>query len=200
MGAREVDRPETLSDELRPLDVKIKLSAPLPTVPLAFALAFATLTGCSMTDNDSNEIPSAGTSTSRDASNALEKVSSGIYDLIGVKGKASDTQPGVMDCSGRDTKTYFRVFHPWSFYPTSASDLDIAMERLKTELPKNGWKIVNYGPDTSKNKNINLTADNDKLKVGVHITQMAKNNPPKLSLDLVSGCYEVPDGEEVERF
>ncbi|MDV7216776.1 hypothetical protein [Streptomyces prunicolor] len=154
-----------------------------------------------MTDNESaDKTPSAGTSTSRDASDATEKVSSGIYDLIGVKGKASDSRPGVMDCSGKDTKTYFRIFHPWSFYPASASDLDEAMEQLKKELPKHGWKIVEYGPDTSKNKNINLTADNDEKKVGVNIVQMSKNDPPKLSLNLVSGCYKVPDGEEVERF
>lgn len=166
---------------------------------LAVPLALTTLTGCSMADND-DEIPFAGTSTSRDAADALEKVSSGIYDLIGVKGKASDSLPGVMDCSGKDTKTYFRMFHPWSFYPTSASDLDVAMERLKTELPKHGWEIVGYGPDTSKNKNINLTADNDKQKVGVNIVKMSKNDPPKLSLHVVSGCYKVPDGEEVEYF
>ncbi|MDX5563460.1 hypothetical protein PYK79_09310 [Streptomyces sp. ID05-04B] len=176
--------------------MKTKLSAPLLAVPFALTI----LTGCSMTDSDSDEIPSAGTSTSSDASDVMEKVSSGIYDLIGVRGKTSDTRPGVMDCSGKDAKTYFRVFHPWSFYPASASDLSVAMERLKTELPKKGWKIVSHGPDTSKNKNITLIADNDKLKVGVHIVQMAKNDPPKLSLDLVSGCYKVPDGEEVERF
>ncbi|WOX11854.1 hypothetical protein [Streptomyces sp. N50] len=168
---------------------------------LAVPLALTTLTGCSMTDKESaDKTPSAGTSTSRDASDAMEKVSSGIYDLIGVKGKASNSRPGVKDCSGKDTKTYFTIFHPWSFYPTSASDLDEAMERLKKELPKHGWKIVEYGPDTSKNKNINLTADNDEKKVGVNIVQMSKNDPPKLSLTLVSGCYKVPDGEEVERF
>lgn len=176
--------------------MKTKLSALVLAVPVALT----TLTGCSMTDKDSDAIPSAGTSTSRDASDAMEKVSSGIYDLIGVKGKTSNSRPGVMDCSGKDTKTYFRIFHPWSFYPTSSSDLDTAMERLKTELPKQGWEIVEYGPDTSKNKNINLTADNDKKKVSVKIIKMAKEDPPMLSLDLVSGCYKVPDGEKVERF
>jgi hypothetical protein len=176
--------------------VKTKLSAFVLAVPLALT----TLTGCSMTDNNSDNVPSAGTSTSRDASDAMEKVSSGIYDLIGVKGKASDSRPGVMDCSGKDTKTYFRIFHPWSFYPASASDLDEAMKRLKAELPKRGWKIVEYGPDTSKNKNINLTADNEEKKAGVSIVQMSKNDPPKLSLTVVSGCYKVPDGREVDRF
>jgi hypothetical protein len=176
--------------------VKTELSALMLLVPLALI----TLTGCSMTDDESKAIPSAGTSTSRDASKAVERVSSGIYELIGVKGKASDSRPGVMDCGDKDTKTYFRIFHPWSFYPASSSDLDVAMERLKTELPKHGWKIVGYEPDTSKNKNLTLTADNDEQKAGVNVVQRAKNDPPKLSLTVVSGCYEVPEGQEVERF
>ncbi|MER5717731.1 hypothetical protein [Streptomyces sp. NPDC002132] len=108
-------------------------------------------------------------STSREASDEVRKVSSGIYDLIGVKGKASDSSPGVSDCSNKDAKTNFRIFHSWSFYPASASDLDIAMERLKKELPKHGWEIVTYGPDASKNKNINLIADNDGEKASVKI-------------------------------
>ncbi|MEK8144917.1 hypothetical protein NKH18_35455 [Streptomyces sp. M10(2022)] len=74
------------------------------------------------------------------------------------------------------------------------------MEQLKEELPKHGWKIVKYGPNTSKNKDLTLTADNDKKKVSVKVTHMAKFDPATLSLDLVSGCYKVPDGEEVERF
>ncbi len=29
---------------------------------------------------------------------------------------------------------------------------------------------------------------------------MARDDPPMLTLDLVSGCYKVPNGQEVERF
>ncbi|WP_338685800.1 hypothetical protein QD712_34460 [Streptomyces acidiscabies] len=162
-------------------------------------LALTILAGCAMNKSD-DEASSSGTSTSRDAADSLEKVSSSIYELIKVKGKASDSRAGVMDCSGKDTKKYFQVFHPWSFHPASAGDLGAAMEQLKTELPKHGWKIVEYGPDSSKNKNINLTADNDEKKVGVHIVQMSKDDPPSLSMNLVSGCYQVPEGEEVQRF
>ncbi|MDJ0464051.1 hypothetical protein [Streptomyces sp. H27-C3] len=167
---------------------------------LAVPLALTVLTGCGMTDDKSDGIPFAGTSTSLDAADTMEKVSSGIYDLVGVKGKTSENSPGVMDCSGKDTNTYFRIFHPWAFTPASASDLDKAMERLRAELPKHGWKIVEYGPNTSKNKNVTLTADNDKKKVSAKVTNMAKNDPPKLSLFLLSGCYKVPHGKEVERF
>ncbi|MFF3959201.1 hypothetical protein ACFYY1_39305 [Streptomyces sp. NPDC001890] len=150
--------------------------------------------------NSSDDIPLSGTSTSLAAADKMEQVSSGLYDLIGVKGKASDSRPGVTECSGRDQEKYFQIFHPWSFYPASANDLDEAMKQLRTELPKHGWKVVGYGPDTSKDQNINLTADNDKKKYSVKVVQMAKNDPPKLSLMVVSGCYQVPDGEKVQRF
>ncbi|MER5851479.1 hypothetical protein ABT126_31795 [Streptomyces sp. NPDC002012] len=154
-----------------------------------------------MTDtNDSHDIPSAGTSTSEEAAAEAKKVSSEIYDLIGIKGKASNTGAGVTDCTGKDREKYFQIFHPWSFTPASADQLGGVMERLKEELPKHGWKVVDYGPDNSKQKNVNLTADNDEKKYSVKIVHFAKDNPPSLSLMVVSGCYQVPDGEKVERF
>ncbi|MFE9169033.1 hypothetical protein ACFYNZ_05805 [Streptomyces kebangsaanensis] len=154
-----------------------------------------------MTDSsDSHDVPLAGTSTSMAAADEAEKVSSELYDLIGVKGKASDTGPGVTECSGRDRETYFQIFHPWTLVPASADQLDGVMERLKEDLPKHGWEIVEYGPDTSKNKNVNLTADNKKRKFSVKIVHLAKENPPSFSLTVVSGCYKIPDGEKIERF
>ncbi|WP_030338350.1 hypothetical protein [Streptomyces sp. NRRL S-1022] len=168
---------------------------------LLVSTVLTTLTGCSMTfSTESDDVPSAGTSTSQDAAAEAQKVSSRLYDLIGVKGKASESSPGVQDCGDKDRETYFRIFHKWSFYPASADDLEVAMQNLRKGLPKQGWKIVEYGPDSSANKNLTLIADNDEQKAGVHITQMKKRNPPKLSLMLVSGCYQVPDGEKVEHF
>lgn len=172
----------------------------LSTLVLAVPLAVITLTGCSMSDQNSDETKFVGTSTTKDASDALLKTSSGIYDLIGVKGKASDGSTGVQECPGKDPEKYFQIFHPWSFQSASASDLEKAMKNLRAELPKYGWKIVEYGPDTSKNKNINLTADNDEKKAGVNVVQMLKDNPPMLSLTVVSGCYKVPDGQKVQHF
>lgn len=169
----------------------------MSTIVLAAPLALITLTGCSM---NSDETPIVGTSTSLDAANALEKVSSGIYDMLGVKGKASANNSGVMECSGKDPDKYFKIFHPWSFVPASAGETEKAMQNLKTELPKHGWKIVEYGPNNSKARDISLTADNDEKKVGLNVVQMLKNDPPGLSLTVVSGCYKVPDGQKVQHF
>ncbi|MFG3011814.1 hypothetical protein ACGFZB_15375 [Streptomyces cinerochromogenes] len=176
--------------------MKIKLGV----LAVAMPLALTTLTGCSMTDKESDDVTYVGTSTSSDAADALEKISSGIYDLIGVKGEASDSRAGVEECPDKDRDTYFKVFHPWSFYPASPGDLDAAMQHLKERLPKHGWRIVSYGPDTSKNRNIVLIADNDEEKAGVHIAKMPKRERPKLSLTVVSGCYKVPEGQKVEYF
>ncbi|MEU8472419.1 hypothetical protein AB0F30_31785 [Streptomyces sp. NPDC029006] len=175
--------------------MKIKLGV----LAVAIPLALTTLTGCGMTDNGS-DVPSSGTSTSSAAADEVERVSSDIHDLIGLRGKTSDSRATVTECSGKDPDTYFRILHPWSFSPASSGDLETAMRRLKEALPEHGWKIVEYGPDTSKNKNLSLTADNDVKKVSVHVVQMAKDKPPMLSVDVISGCYQVPDGQKVEHF
>ncbi|MCS0639447.1 hypothetical protein NX801_28205 [Streptomyces sp. LP05-1] len=153
-----------------------------------------------MTDaKGSGDTPSAGTSTSSDAADKAEKVSSELYDLIGVKGKSSQVGAGVSGCSGKDREKYFTVFHPWTLTPASPTDLDAVVERLKDELPQHGWKVVEYGRDTSKNKNLALTADNDAKKHSVQITALS-TKPAKLEVMVVSGCYQIPDGEEIERF
>ncbi|MFE9368215.1 hypothetical protein ACFYM2_00290 [Streptomyces sp. NPDC006711] len=151
---------------------------------------------------NSQDIPFAGISTTSDAADAMERVSSELYDLIGLKGRASSTQPGVMECEGKDRDTYFTIFHPWNITPAkaTAAELDGVMERLKSELPKHGWKVVEYERDTSKNRNLSLTADNDEKKVSVNLASYTKDNPPALGLMVVSGCYRIPDGKKIERF
>ncbi|MEV6332704.1 hypothetical protein [Streptomyces sp. NPDC051909] len=152
-----------------------------------------------MTDaKDSDSLPSAGVSTTSDALDAAEKVSSELYDLIGLKGKATQPGPGVNECSGKDPEKYFTTFHAWTFTPASPEQLAGVMERLKAEMPKHGWKIVDFGPDTSQSKSVTITADNDARKHSVKIAHWANENPPKLNVFLVSGCYQVPEGDKVD--
>ncbi|CAM5311561.1 hypothetical protein SCANM63S_00462 [Streptomyces canarius] len=126
----------------------------------------------------------------------------GRVGAVGGAGRAPwlRTDATVTECSGKDPDEYFRILHPWSFTPTAPSDVETAMQRLRPALPKQGWKIVRYGPDTSADKNVVLIADNDEERAGVHIARMRKRNPPKLGLTVVSGCYRVPGGQEVEHF
>ncbi|MFF0134560.1 hypothetical protein ACFYTG_54865, partial [Streptomyces mirabilis] len=61
--------------------------------------------------------------------------------------------------------------------------------------------IKNYScRDSSRNKNLSLTADNGTKKFSVKITYQAKDNPSNLSFFVVSGCYQVPDGQKIEQF
>ncbi|MER5768003.1 hypothetical protein [Streptomyces sp. NPDC001985] len=146
-------------------------------------------------------VPSAGTKSIDDATRATEEISSEIMDLIGLKGKATEPGPRVSECGdGKDREKYYQMYHPWSLTPASGSELNGVMERLKEELPKHGWKIVQYEQDNSANKNLRLTADNDDRKFSLRIVHLAKNKRPQLSVGVVSGCYQVPDGERVDRF
>jgi hypothetical protein len=178
--------------------LKIKLGAHT----LLMSIALITLTGCRMTDsNDSDEIPSSGTRSIEDASADTKKISSEIIDLIAIKGKTSEPGPGVSQCGDdKAREKFYRMRHPWSFTPASGEQLGDVMERLKEGLSKQGWKVVEYERDSSRNKNLNLTADNDEKKFGVNIVHLAKNDPPMLSVTVVSGCYQVPEGERVDRF
>lgn len=177
--------------------MKTKLCAIALTLPVAFS----TLTGCGMNDTkNSDNIPSSGVRTSKDAAGDAKNASSELYTLIGLKGKASDTGPGVKECGKKDPDKYFQIFHSWSFTPTSSGQLNDVMEQLKEKLPKRGWEVVEYGPDSSRNKNLSLTADNNAKKFSVNITYQAKDNPPNLNFFVVSGCYQAPDDQKIEQF
>ncbi len=152
-------------------------------------------------DEHIDSIPSSGTRSIEDARSDTKKVSSDILDVIGLKGKVSEPGPGVTRCGeNKDSDKFFRMRHPWSFTTSSGEQLDEAMKRLRDELPEHGWKVVQYGHDNSQNKNLNLTADNDKKKFSVHITYFAKDTPPKLAVRVISGCYQVPEGERVDQY
>ena len=155
--------------------------------------------------NDSNgtndSTPSSGTRSIDVARTETKKVSSDILVMINIKGRVSEPGPGVTRCGGgKDPERFFRMLHPWSFTPESPKGLDHVMKHLREELPKNGWKVVEYERDTSANRNLNLTADNDKKKFSVHVTYYAKDSPPKLAVRVISGCYQVPEGERVDQY
>ncbi|MFF9477121.1 hypothetical protein ACF1E9_31485 [Streptomyces roseolus] len=142
--------------------------------------------------------PTAGVSSTDQAIGTTKSVSSELYDLIGLKGTTTKAGVGLDECAGKDPEKYFSTFHTWTFTPAEPGRLDGVMERLRDELPAKGWKVVGFEPDTSRNKNLRLTADHDARKHSVRITYWAQDEPPKLNVSVVSGCYQVPEGETVE--
>lgn len=155
------------------------------------------LSGCGMSDDDTSKIPLAGTASLDDARSAVKAVSSQVFDFTGVPGKASKAGPGVTECSGKDPEKYFQVYHPWNFEPNSAGDVDNAMKHLKEKLNTGGWVLKDEFRDNSPNKNLNLVADNDAKKMSVSIVAYGKNTPPSIGIEVVSGCYRIPDGQTI---
>ncbi|WP_229818635.1 hypothetical protein [Streptomyces lateritius] len=157
-----------------------------------------------MSESDGTKV--VGVREQDEVNAATKKVSSEIYDLIGVEGTTSKGGPGVLSCEGKDREKFYIMKHPWSLAAETDAELAEAMERLKEKLPQHGWKIVKYGPDSSPSKSLELTADNDEKKFGVHIsfwkqrTVLGQTKPPSLIIDVISGCYEVPEGQTVEHY
>lgn len=146
----------------------------------------------------------AGTRSIDDVDAETKKISTQVFDIIAVKGKASMAGPGVSSCGEQDREKFFKMRHPWSVTGSSNEELKKAMTRLKEELPKQGWEIVSYGPNTSRNKSLELLADHTKEKFAVNVVLMEQHNsnddPPLLAVSVVSACYQVPAGERVDRY
>ncbi|MFE2596403.1 hypothetical protein ACFXCZ_07830 [Streptomyces sp. NPDC059396] len=97
------------------------------------------------------------------------------------------------------------VRHPWSLTAATDAELAQAMTRLKEGLPEQGWKITQYGRNNSPAKSLELTADHTGKKFGVNVEFWEKgtsgnDNPPSLVVTVVSGCFQVPEGEKVKHY
>ncbi|MEC4017134.1 hypothetical protein [Streptomyces sp. H27-D2] len=139
-----------------------------------------------------------------------KKASSEIFDIIDLKGAVTKTGVALSSCGELDSEHYFKISHPWSVYDVPVGDMKKAMERLKRELPKNGWKIARYAPDSSPSRSLELVADSTKKKFSVSVTlydaakaseSTAEPRTPSakkisgIMVRVVSACYKVPKGK-----
>ncbi len=77
------------------------------------------------------------------------------------------------------------------------------MERLKSDLPKRGWKVVKYGPDSSPSKSLELIADSTEKKFSVNVSlddRSGEGKESQIMVDLVSACFRVPEGKRVDSY
>lgn len=166
----------------------------------------AMLTGCGIADQAGPGVSKpVGTRSVDDVDVEMKQMSSQILDIMAVKDPMSKSGPGVSTCEGAERGKLFLMRHPWSLTGTSDAELMKAMTRLKEDLPKHGWKITEYGPNSSKAKSLELSADHAEKKFAVNVEFWEKNsggdtNEPTLLINVVSACYQAPDGKKVDRF
>ncbi|MET7288697.1 hypothetical protein [Streptomyces sp. NPDC005573] len=177
------------------------LAAALLALPLL-------VTGCSK-DVKSNDVTGVGNDPkpttlavdkARDQANHL---SSQILDMIGIKeGKVTEGGAGVSLCD-KDPDHLYRMRHPWSIYQVSEERLKKGFQRLRGELPGRGWKVIDYGPNSSKAKVLELTADSETEPYSVNAvlvvstpTHLHESNP-RIEVNVVSGCFRAPKGTDL---
>lgn len=166
------------------------------------------MTGCSkdVTNKDVNDAGKTAESTTLAVEQARTKanhLSSQILDMIGIKeGKVTEGGAGVSLCD-QDPNHLYRMRHPWSIYEVAPDELEAGFQRLRESLPKNGWKVVAYGRDTSADKNLELTADSEKepfsVNASLHITGSSGTQQPMIQVRVVSGCFRAPKGTDLSK-
>lgn len=173
------------------------------------AMAMLLVSGCKVSESTTRgEKPQ--TQDIDNARKLAKDLSSQILDAIGLHGQTSSGGPGVSRCQD-DPEHLYKIRHPWSVWGVPEQDMEKSMEHLKVELPKQGWKVVSYGPDKSALKSIELIADSTKSKFSVNITFLDKRKVVKgdplteiqtsgIKVDLVSACFRVPEGKTVDQY
>ncbi|WP_235617366.1 hypothetical protein [Streptomyces thermolilacinus] len=124
-----------------------------------------------------------------------KKVSSRVLEMLALEGKVTETGAMTMRCSGFDAdEKVYRARHPWSVYDASFADMRAAFDRLRGELPKNGWKIVKDGPDGTAGKSPQIVAESEggdfAVDARLHEENRAQNAPALLTVTVESACYK----------
>ncbi|KOV70731.1 hypothetical protein [Streptomyces sp. MMG1121] len=141
-----------------------------------------------------------------DVDKAREKakaVSSQIYDLINIpSAKVTEPGPSISTCD-QDPEHLYQTVHPWSVYDVSEDELKAGFQRLRDGLPGKGWKIVQYGPNKSRDKTLELTADSKtepfsvNAELWVSSPTVGHEKEPKILINIVSGCWRAPKGTDL---
>ncbi|MFH9012485.1 hypothetical protein ACH4C6_13980 [Streptomyces sp. NPDC017943] len=154
-----------------------------------------------------NESTSSKTSTLgvEEAREKAKTVSSQIYDMIGIKeGRVTEPGPGIAPCE-EDPEHLYSTVHPWSLYDVPEGELRDGFQRLKENLPEQGWKIVEYGPNNSKTKTLELTADSKtepfslNAELWVSSATAGTEKDPKILVNVASGCFRAPKGTALDQ-
>ncbi|WP_329195626.1 hypothetical protein [Streptomyces sp. NBC_01435] len=136
------------------------------------------------------------------AEQEVNDISSRLLDAMNVKGKTGGSGAMIGQCEAvdPDMEKYYTVAHPWSIYDLEEGTFEAAMQNLRDQLPKMGWKITKDGETKSIAKNPEIVAVDTKSHHTVTI-EWAKNRSGDLkqliSIDVGSRCYRAPEGTDL---
>lgn len=124
----------------------------------------------------------------------VEKASSRILEMLALGGNVTESGAMTARCADYDSDQHvYRARHPWSVYQVPFSDMQKAMDRLRVELPKNGWEILKDGLDSSVGKSPQIIAQSEgrtlSLDVRLHEASETGNTPQLLEVTVESACY-----------
>ncbi|MFF2185680.1 hypothetical protein [Streptomyces sp. NPDC058155] len=124
----------------------------------------------------------------------VKDTSSRILDMMALKGKVTETGAMTERCSDYAAEEeVYRASHPWSVYDLPVPDLEKAMDRLRTELPKAGWKIVKDGEDDTVGKSPQIVAESKGKKFAADIRLQDErkhgDDPSLIEVTVQSACY-----------
>ncbi|MFJ8584941.1 hypothetical protein ACIRD2_09830 [Streptomyces sp. NPDC093595] len=124
----------------------------------------------------------------------VEKTSSRVLEMLALNGKVTESGAMTSRCADYDAdEEVYRARHPWSVYQAPFAEMQKAMDRLRGELPKNGWKIVKDGVDGSAAKSPQIVAESEgrafALDVRLHKASKVGNAPDLLEVTVESACY-----------
>ncbi|MBU7596603.1 hypothetical protein JGS22_002855 [Streptomyces sp. P38-E01] len=130
----------------------------------------------------------------------VDGVSGQILDWMGVSGKRTGGRAGESTCfaSGKEIDEYYTVSHIWSIYDLTEGSYRDAMENLREQLPKNGWKITEDGPANSSAKQPQIVAHHPQSEHTFFAEWQWKRPDPRNELIYISvdsRCMKKPQAE-----
>ncbi|MBH5336821.1 hypothetical protein IHE55_19420 [Streptomyces pactum] len=141
------------------------------------------------------------------AEKRARQLSSGLFDLTALRGKALGGGPGIS--AGEESQDY-SVQHFWSISGAPPDELTQGFERLREDLPGAGWRITRYGRANSQAGQMEIEALHEKdgysVSVELLIRSTRKGRHPGASKDdmihfsVASPEYRAPEGVDPDDY
>ncbi|WP_327290430.1 hypothetical protein [Streptomyces sp. NBC_01198] len=107
-------------------------------------------------------------------------------------GAPPDGTPSDVSCDEDDDNSPDRQrLQMWSLYGVANTTLSEAMTHLAAGLPAHGWKVVQNGPDSSRNRNQEILAVHKATKIQLDATWMKglDGHEPLITFYVSSPCF-----------